>query len=593
MTEDPSNISSPESVSLSTVHEQSHGTASYSDISDSLSRCYSSGVNSDEKADQETGKNLSPSDQLLLIYKKHNFSREATEDILTFLCSLNIDVPRTFYQFKKLTSSLPPEIVDFSSGKYSYFGVEEAFLYALKEKSRQSTLTTPSVSITFNVDGLPLYKSSGVAAWPLLAAFSFFDAPIPVAIFCCYGKPDVHILVDGVIKEIQALMRRGFVYKGKSYTISAVSFVCDAVARVHLQGIKSHASKIGCGYCRCVGEKLQNRVVFPSSVCDSRTDEMYMRFQENNQIFLSPLVKIVPLMTGFPIDYQHCICLGIVRRLFHFYFSSVKSFRLPCKLSFDQLKALSSECSEFAAYIPREFQRHPRRLDRDLPFFKATEFRLFLLYLGPYLFRKYLKKNYYDHFLLLHFSIYVLSSNRYFNLIDHAQSCIERFVSQMEALFGRHSVSYNFHVILHLTFFVRLHGPLDAFSTFKFENWLHLLKMRIKKTRHVAQNVVNAAFALKSEAHLNGRELFFSVNSPDNCAYVNGNFVLITAKRDTLVTGRVLCFHRPLYSYPYSSQVLKIGFYYFGRENITGTPNGKAMVIPCDKEFLVIPYCNF
>ena len=542
--------------------------------------------------DEHAHKPLSSHEELYLIYKKHNLTRDAMIDLLKFMTDRDVDVPRSFYKFNRLTT--PTDVNELSGGVYSYFGLKNAIETICQHRSGVLAHEFLPLEVKINIDGLPLWKSSVVSAWPILAVFDIHEEPLPIAVFCGANKPNLDEFLADLLKELHELKIHGIYFKGKHLKIVKVVFVCDAVARSYLQAIKSHTAKKGCGYCRCSGEIHEHRVSFPTCVSELRRDISYSRGEEDNQHFISPLSGVVPLMTGFPVDYQHCVCLGIVRRLFSYYFTSVKSFRLRCKLSQEQLKSLSDDCIRMAQYIPREFQRRPRRLDTELAHFKATEFRLFLLYIGPYLFKKYFIDDYFNHFLLLHFSMYVFSSSRTLSIHSHAKACLERFVAQMPQLFGQHSMSYNFHVVLHIPYFVEMYGPLDKFSTFPFENWLHLLKRRVKKTRFYAQNLINECRNLKN-VDLANRDLYINCDPPNNCAFVNGHFILVTAVgfSASFVRGRRLQFVRDLYISPYCSQVLNIGFYSLSRDVICGPVTGKAIMIPHENEYLVIPFCNF
>ena len=103
-------------------------------------------------------------------------------------------------------------------------------------------------------------------------------------------------------------------------------------------------------------------------------------------------------------------------------------------------------------YIPSDFQRRLRGLNY-LEQYKAAEFRQILLYLGPYFFINVLPAEYYNHFLYLHFANHSLCTNET-DLIDSAHACIEYFCSKLDLYMG-FCFSYIFHVILHLTEFVR------------------------------------------------------------------------------------------------------------------------------------------
>ncbi|CAI6365764.1 unnamed protein product [Macrosiphum euphorbiae] len=42
--------------------------------------------------------------------------------------------------------------------------------------------------------------------------------------------------------------------------------------------------------------------------------------------------------------------------------------------------------------------------------------------------------------------------------------------------FSNEYVTYNVHGLIHIPNFVKIHGPLDKFSAFKFENFLQIIK---------------------------------------------------------------------------------------------------------------------
>ena len=130
-----------------------------------------------------------------------------------------------------------------------------------------------------------------------------------------------------------------------------------------------------------------------------------------------------------------------------------------CRLSLRQMETVNNRISAFVKHIPKEFQRKPRTL-HDLEYFKASEFRSFLLYIGPYCFKNVLAESYYENFLLLHFAIYVFVSTSNSSLYEHANACIQRFVIQSSHLYHPSIMSYNFHALLHLFEFVKMYGCL-------------------------------------------------------------------------------------------------------------------------------------
>lgn len=66
-------------------------------------------------------------------------------------------------------------------GQYKYFGLEKGICPFLSQTENNE------VHLNVNIDGIPLFKSTGIQFWPILAKFGHFD-PFIVAIFCGQQK---------------------------------------------------------------------------------------------------------------------------------------------------------------------------------------------------------------------------------------------------------------------------------------------------------------------------------------------------------------------------------------------------------------------
>jgi hypothetical protein len=120
---------------------------------------------------------------------------------------------------------------------------------------------------------------------------------------------------------------------------------------------------------------------------------------------------------------------------------------------------------QLAAFISRiEFARTPRSI-KELPRWKASEFRTFLHYLGVVIFKRFLSPAFYDHFLLLHVAVKLLSYEpRCVTDNAFANALLFRFVTQATTLYSHLFMSYNIHALFHLSSDVLRFGPLDNFS---------------------------------------------------------------------------------------------------------------------------------
>jgi len=68
---------------------------------------------------------------------------------------------------------------------------------------------------------------------------------------------------------------------------------------------------------------------------------------------------------------------------------------------------------------------------------------------------------------------------------------IKKCITQYQALYGDHLISYNVHSLLHLSMFVKINGWLDNFSCFKYENYVQEVKFSIKSSKYCLQEVYN------------------------------------------------------------------------------------------------------
>ena len=67
-----------------------------------------------------------------------------------------------------------------------------------------------------------------------------------------------------------------------------------------------------------------------------------------------------------------------------------------------------------------------------------------------------------------------------FKSIYIAKCLLENFVKNGITLYGKTFAVYNVHSLLHMHTDVRSFGSLDICSAFRFENYLHTLKNKVK-----------------------------------------------------------------------------------------------------------------
>lgn len=236
-----------------------------------------------------------------------------------------------------------------------------------------------------------------------------------------------------------------------------------------------------------------------------RTDQSFRNKQdEYYHKDYSPLEDLpVNITSVVVLEYMHNICLGVMKKLILFWVKGKKTVRLV------DPENISEELINLKLHLPSEFSCLPRTLE-ECEFWKATEFRIFLIYTWPIVLKGRLNKTLYEHFMLLSCAVRILlSSETCYTLNTMAKNLLKQFVWDYPNYYGREYVGYNDHCLLYITNFVLIHGPLDAFSAFKYENYLQFVKKISKNSKHPLQDTYNRIME-----KINGQPYNISLNYP-------------------------------------------------------------------------------
>lgn len=179
--------------------------------------------------------------------------------------------------------------------------------------------------MNFNIDGLPLTKSSSSQFWPILACpvEDFYLDPFPVGIFHGSSKPSnaLKFLEPFVTEAMRIVRSGGILVKDTVVEVIINCFICDAPAKAFISGIKSHNGYFGCSKCVVEGDYCENRIVFLERDCLRRTDISFTnRHQPEHHFEKSGLETLrIGMVSQLPLDYMHLVCLGVVKRLLQFW----------------------------------------------------------------------------------------------------------------------------------------------------------------------------------------------------------------------------------------------------------------------------------
>lgn len=145
-----------------------------------------------------------------------------------------------------------------------------------------------------------------------------------------------------------------------------------------------------------------------------------------------------------------------------------------------------SQCNEVTTFLekcklPSEINRPVRGLD-ELPHWKATEYRSFLLYLSIVVVKKFFTdRKIFQHYLLYYCAVVICTRRDQCQAnYNVAEKMFLDFLINFKALYGIDHFSSNLHNLCHLVDDVRKFGPLDTMSAYPFESKLFFIKRLLR-----------------------------------------------------------------------------------------------------------------
>lgn len=285
-----------------------------------------------------------------------------------------------------------------------------------------------------------------------------------------------------LVTELNFLIMNGL----EDVVIKTGNLIVDSPARSLILDTKQAPGYYCCNECHIKGEHVPhfNTRSFNGTGHRKRTHEEFItkaQFDIHNKkeshhvsgfsVALERLTTI-DIVKNSPVDYMHCTCLGCMKRLMEIWIKTLPGF----KEYVDQYILKIQKC------WPIEFQRMIRPI-KFLDHFKASEFRVWLLYVAPAVMLHFMPHEQYLHFCLLHHGLRLLfmSSSPSKENIDLSQKCINQFLNQWHTFYPQSALSYVVHATEHLPENCQEHKTTpDGFSAFPFESYLR----RVKRNYH-------------------------------------------------------------------------------------------------------------
>ncbi|XP_016521655.1 uncharacterized protein LOC107834578 [Poecilia formosa] len=177
-----------------------------------------------------------------------NISHSALTELLHILADYNLDLPKDSRSL--LSTPKTCEVKEMGHGIYYHFGLAKALTLQLLNDSH---LSVDTLTLRVNIDGLPLFKSSKMELWPILAMIKEFpkSGVVIVGLYAGVTKPDcVTKYLKEFIEDLKSVTQEGLNYRGKHFNVALPdAFICDAPARAFFKCIKSHSGYSSCEHC--------------------------------------------------------------------------------------------------------------------------------------------------------------------------------------------------------------------------------------------------------------------------------------------------------------------------------------------------------
>lgn len=376
-------------------------------------------------------------------------------------------------------------IVHIGGGSYYHFGLKIQLMRLL---NAQITATERTLNIILGIDGLPISKSSKAQFWPILGICQNLNKqPFIIGLyFSERSKPlSIHEFLSCFTEEFHSLYLNGLLFNNLKYNIRLQCLVADAPARNYIKCSVAFNAYSGCDRCVQKGKWL-NRVTFNDNHAVLRTDlDFINQSDKSHHVGVSPLLGLgLRLVSDVVLDYMHLICLGVVKKMLVCWKRGPLKHREGKRFQI----SVSEKLVNFRKFVPSEFNRKQRSLF-DLEYWKATEFRTFLLYLGPVALKGELGFEKYIHFLHLSLAIRILLSDNN-TWYGFARSLLTTFVTNIPILYMPEFLIYNVHSLLHITDDAEKFGSLNNINAFAFENFMQSIKKMLRGKNRQLQQII-------------------------------------------------------------------------------------------------------
>lgn len=416
---------------------------------------------------------LSPSEFMAWWITATKAKRKASNYLLHYLkFKFNAKIPTDYRTLLRTPRNPIPKIIH--PGSYIHIGVSKSLYRLLSEAWPIKSI---NILMQFFIDGLSIARSTKDGFWIIMVNIRKASKQrlIPKVIGVYYGKKQVGDFNDFLwpfVQEVNYILENGIVFNGIVFKPKILNFVLDAPARCKCKAVKSVTGYFGCDVCTTEGDNIHHRTAFLDLDAPLRNDNDFRARIYDDYHHKESVLEMLPIdmIDMFPLDYLHCVLLGVVCWILKFLRDTPKT------LSSNDYIEINRRVEIFKCTEPVEFQRKLRSFVDNLGLMKGTEFRQYLLYVGPLLLRGIIDEEKFSNLIKLHIASTIFSHKRFAMYYDEADTLMRMFILEFAAIYHPCHVTYVVHSLCHMKKFIDKYGHWDNFSTFEYESYNSTVK---------------------------------------------------------------------------------------------------------------------
>lgn len=346
--------------------------------------------------------------------------------------------------------------------------------------------------------------------------------PFIVSIWCGDSKPNnLNEYLCQFVNELNEILADGIIINGFLIKVGVRCFIADSPARSFIKGSCNFffviKYKLFCGFCtgtvnfnhtngcqKCeVAGIYKKRMSFPDMNAVLRTDHSFRHrsqpahHKERSLLESLPIDLIDDVIVA---DSLHLLEHGVTKNLLNMWKEGSTLFDF--KFTKADIGVLNEKIFQANKEMPSDCHRTLRPITH-MKYWKGTELRTFLLYVGVIVLRDILDFEAYDNFLQLFCAVRICYCEKYNGIRELAQTLFNEFVTNFALIYGSDHVVSNIHNLIHVYRDVERFGNLNMLSSYRFENALRHIKLQVQARGapldQIARRIVESTNNLKME----------------------------------------------------------------------------------------------